>query len=103
MRVEDIRQGDIVRVREFSDLAKEFGIKVATGSIPCPGYFVTRMKMYCGTLHTVEVTPKTNFDVIFTASGWKFYPDMVEPAFAERPEESESADNNISIDTLLYD
>lgn len=47
MLLSDISVGDIVRIRQWDDMAAEFGID-AWGDINCMHSFVPAMKYYCG-------------------------------------------------------
>lgn len=52
MREEEIRVGDRLRIREWDDMAAEFGIR--DGEIQCDATFVQGMKRLCGMPFTVK-------------------------------------------------
>lgn len=52
MREEEIRVGDRLRIREWDDMAAEFGIR--DGEIQCDATFIPEMKELCGMPFTVK-------------------------------------------------
>ena len=53
MRDEDIHIGDVLRIRQWDDMAKEFGVN-DYGSIPCRCAFTEDMCYLCGEKFTVS-------------------------------------------------
>lgn len=80
MKIHDLKIGDIVRIRDWDDMAAEFG--ETFGSIDTKDYvFVYRMKECCG----IEAPIKHIQGVAIRldhpkASRWIFTADMLEPA-----------------------
>lgn len=70
--------GDKVRVRQWDDMAKEFGVN--NGNIPINGcLFVKEMKQYCG--RTYEVYDKSLYYILATENEvleWCFTDSMLE-------------------------
>ena len=52
MREEEIRVGDRLRIRDWDDMADEFGIR--NGEIQCDATFTQGMKRLCGMPFTVK-------------------------------------------------
>lgn len=78
--------GDKVRVREWDDMAKEYGIKY--GTIEVPWSFTQDMKEYCGRVVTIkEVVEKAGYHPCYFIEederrkpcNWKFSDKMLEP------------------------
>ena len=75
--------GDKVRVREWDDMAKEFGSNEVV--IFCKHSFVDCMKPLCGKVFTViEVGDTRSYGLDGEASGWAFSDDMLYPAITYR-------------------
>lgn len=49
--------GDVVRIREWDDLAAEFGEKY--GDIPCPFAFISDMREFCGNEYVISEVRST--------------------------------------------
>lgn len=52
MKLSELSPGDIVRVREWGDMAEEFGLEL--GAIRCRFRFVDRMRYLCGAVFIVD-------------------------------------------------
>lgn len=83
MKLEDIHIGDTVRIREWEDMASEFGCN-EYGTIECRFQFVKDMEPLCGKEFVVTgidrkgmVCPDDS-DPIWR--GWSISADMLEPA-----------------------
>ena len=75
--------GDKVRVREWDDMAKEFGSNEVM--IFCTRSFIDCMKPLCGKVFTViEVRSTDSYGLDGEASGWRFSDDMLYPAITYR-------------------
>ena len=75
--------GDEVRVREWDDMAKEFGSDKR--KIFCTCFFMDCMKPLCGKVFTVIVERSTgSYGLDGEASGWAFSDDMLYPAITYR-------------------
>ena len=94
MKLEDMHIGDIVRVRQWDDMAAEFGID-RYGDIQCPRGFLRDMDGLCGQMFNV-----TEFDplcdgfvrVITNPLTWSILtPEVFEPV-AEPPEQLDFVD-----------
>lgn len=74
--------GDVVQIRQWDDMAKEFGITDYYGSIRCPHYYFTKgMKKYCGKKLRISIIGKSiNGEYYFLNNGnsWYFTSDMFE-------------------------
>ena len=75
-----IKEGNVVRIREFDDMAKEFGFTL-DGAIDCFKKFTGNMREYCG--ETIKITKnmekKFNEYGYFYYEGCMFSTDMLEP------------------------
>lgn len=105
MRVEDINVGDRLVIREWDDMAEEYGM--AGDSIDVPHRFVLAMKRLCGIAftvgsvsvsdNTIEPTPEelylfeTNGDV-YLLTHWRISAEMCEPYRKEKEIEPFSKD-----------
>lgn len=82
MKLEDIHIGDVVRIRQYEDMVREFGERRGGNTrwinIPCP--FVDTMKYLCGQTFTVSETYSFGRIVLDGDVGWMITADMVEPA-----------------------
>ena len=72
--------GDVVRIRQWDDMAREFGTTIH-GSIACRSwYFVKEMKKYCG--KKLRIIDIRNFNDTYYylngASLWTFTSEMFE-------------------------
>ena len=75
--------GDKVRVREWDDMAKEFGSNEVM--IFCTCSFMDCMKPLCGKVFTViEDRSTVSYGLDGEASGWAFSDDMLYPAITYR-------------------
>lgn len=75
--------GDEVRVREWDDMAKDFGSNEVM--IFCTCSFIDCMKPLCGKVFTVIETIGTcSYGLDGEASGWAFSDDMLYPAITYR-------------------
>lgn len=74
--------GDIVQIRQWEDMAKEFSV-TDYGNIMCPVYYFSRgMKKYCGKKLRILIIDK-NIDgeyyfCLNDGSSWRFTSDMFE-------------------------
>ncbi len=55
IKKEELKVGDRVVIREWDDMAQEFGVN-AFGSIKCNNFFTERMKKYCGKVARIIAT-----------------------------------------------
>lgn len=90
MRLEDIHIGDTVRVRQWDDMAAEFGLD-RDGDIQCPWYFLRDMTGFCGQIFEVvgfdSLADCRNTRVITSPLTWSVLtPEVFEPV-AEPPEQ----------------
>lgn len=82
MKIDDIQVGDIVRVREWDDMAAEFG--VVGSHINCCLTFITEMREFCGNEYVVEDIEYGIERVYFELTpdseerGYSFSADMLE-------------------------
>ena len=77
---EIIKAGNIVRVRQFDDMKKEFGVTL-DGAIDCFKKFTKYMKAYCGETIEINKYMEKNFNEhgYFYYEGSMFSTDMLEP------------------------
>jgi len=106
MKSSDIKLGGVYRIRQWEDMAEEFGEEDDT--IPCTGAFVRGMRYLCG--QEVEILHKSKgfggFEVvgvkylnsIHNSRDWTITPDMLEPC---EPEEELPDVDPASIFVLL--
>lgn len=95
MRDEDIHVGDVLRIRQWDDMAAEFGTFARTGiklRILTPNYnFLRKMDYLCGQLFTVSGTcDNACYQSEENVEGrWKITAEMLDPAYIheEVPEE----------------
>lgn len=79
------KEGDKVRIREWNDMAREYGVD-EDGAIDCPPIFFTSdMKRYCGKIMTIESVHKDSFENVFydmeeDREGWQWADFMLIPA-----------------------
>lgn len=67
--------GDRVKIREWDDMEKEFGLN-ALGDINCNRFFTKSMCYLCGTTHTVKEVDETGDTTVVDV--WHISDDMVE-------------------------
>lgn len=81
MKLADIHIGDTVRIREWEDMASEFGYN-RYGTIRCQFFFIREMKILCGKEYVVTGISGNKVRLDFTDT-WRRYnisADMLEPA-----------------------
>ena len=87
--------GDKVRVREWDDMAKEFGSDKR--NIFCSCSFMDCMKPLCGKVFTViEERSTGSYGLDGEASGWAFSDDMLYPAITYREYMQENFPEDVS-------
>lgn len=70
--------GDKVRVRQWDDMAKEFG--ESFGSIDIPHFYFSRnMEKYCGEVVTIEKADTCSYHIKEDEEHWYWTDDMFEP------------------------
>lgn len=85
MRLKDLRVGSDVAIRQWDDMASEFGI-TSTGCINCYKRFTEAMRCLCGEVFTVKKIEK-DIGVIWledhpyrpSGNPWLITADMLEP------------------------
>lgn len=88
MKIEDIHVGDKVRIRQWDDMKKQFGITIL-GSINCNCKFTEEMLPLCGKTATVRLIIGTEVLLTFNdcksifTDKWYFSTDMLEPVSKE--------------------
>lgn len=87
----DFKVGDRVVVRDWDDMAKEYGTYDGSGTIKCPNGFTVTMKHLCGRTATVTDVNGTSISVDFDdKSGdtyWSYAKHMFNPTDAPAREE----------------
>ena len=80
MRFEDIHVGDVVRIRDWDDMAKEFG--VTEGCIKTRPVFSEKMRYLCGRVMTITkaISTRDIFTDDIATEHWFLGADMFEPA-----------------------
>lgn len=80
MKLADIHIGDTVRIREWKDMASEFGYN-RYGAIKCRFQFVKGMEPLCGKEFVVTgVVDGRVYSDGSISRGWSISADMLEPA-----------------------
>lgn len=74
--------GDKVRVREWDNMAKEFGVDLV-GNIECIPTFVDNMKCYCGGVYKILENTRVSY-VLEGAGGYFFSEETLFPAITYR-------------------
>lgn len=86
----NFKVGDRVVVRDWDDMAKEYGVYDGTGTIKCPDGFTVAMKHLCGRTATVVGVNGTSISVDFDdKSGdtyWSYAKCMFNPTDVPAPE-----------------
>ena len=83
MKLEDIHIGDTVRIREWEDMASEFGCN--RDVIKCRFQFIKEMKELCGkefVVTEISYDGKVYFNDGDIWWGWNISADMLEPVFS---------------------
>lgn len=87
----NFKVGDRVVVRDWDDMAKEYGVYDGCGTIKCPNGFTVTMKHLCGRTATVTDVNGTSISVDFDdKSGdtyWSYVKHMFNPTDAPAREE----------------
>lgn len=103
MQLSDIRVGDVLRVREWDDMAQQYRID-RDGDIDMPqGYFFKYMRNTCGSQFIIGeiddelLYPENMEEFPLIKDGYVYYADMLEPYFI--PDELDDIDN---IDEILF-
>lgn len=68
--------GDLVRVREWEDMKKEFGCD-DEGDIQCRGFFTPNMRQYCGKTDKIIHITRGGLYQLENAGIWKFSDNML--------------------------
>lgn len=77
------KKGDRVVIREWDDMASEFGVYDSTGSIKCHASFVKDMKYLCGKTAVIEYVDlstkvlKLSFEEVVSLRQWSLSTDMI--------------------------
>lgn len=71
------RAGDKVRVREWDDMAQEFGLD-DSGQINCRFGFIFLMRKYCGDIVTIKKVRSTGYRIEEDKEKWNWTDDMFE-------------------------
>ena len=79
----EFRAGDVVRIRDWDDMKREYGVD-SEGDIDCPnGVFITQMRKYCGEIFTI--TGVDDEEVLGHGLGnWWITTDMIELYYKDR-------------------
>lgn len=89
MRLEDIHVGDVLRIREWDDMVKEFGVD---GSfIKVPFTFTNSMRYLCGQTFTVYSISRYSgklHSVEGIEERFEISAEMLQPPFSEAPEDN---------------
>ena len=96
---EIIKEGNIVKVRQWDDMKREFGVSL-DGAIDCFKKFTGNMREYCG--ETIEINK--NMEKKFNEDGYFYYEDYVISTDMLEPYEEELDVINIPVkDEYLKD
>lgn len=97
---EVIQEGNVIRIREFDDMAREYGTYYEPGNpfcdpckviINCFKLFTEDMKKYCGKIIKVNSTMEIEFNLCgyFHYEGYSISTDMLEPYAVYKEEKKE--------------
>lgn len=79
MNIKDLSVGDVILVRQWDDMANEFGF-ASRGVINCKFHFTDAMKPYCGEEYIVSRIQNDGRIRFKDADiGYSFSADMLEP------------------------
>lgn len=95
-----IKEGNVIRIREFDDMAREYGTYYEPGNsfckpckviINCFKLFTEDMKKYCGKIIKVNSTMEIEFNLCgyFHYEGYSISTDMLEPYAVYKEEKKE--------------
>lgn len=103
MQLSDIRVGDVLRVREWDDMAQQYRID-SDGDIDMPqGYFFKAMRITCGSQFIIGeidgalLYPENTEEFPLIEDGYGYFAEMLEPYFI--PDELDDINN---IDEILF-
>ena len=89
-KVTDFKVGDLVRVRDWDDMAKEFGFSDLYINVTCGCVFNPKMKVFCGqefVITVIEEDSKGFWEIKgHNFNGWTITPEMIEPVNRETKE-----------------
>ena len=77
--------GQQVKIRQWDDMKKEFGLEEDFEGISCKGYFAKSMKVFCGrkaTILSISINDSVRLDFEDNSENpksWVFTTDMIEP------------------------
>lgn len=83
----EFKVGDRVRIRDWNDMAKEFGTS-SNGDIPCENGFTKGMRYLCGSVCTIKQIDKGDvlldeWDKSNEDHSWSFSTDMIVKIYDE--------------------
>ena len=82
MNIKDLSVGDVVLIRQWDDMANEFGF-ASRGVIDCKFHFTDAMMQYCGKEYIVDRIQNDGLIRFKGANlGYSFSADMLEPISA---------------------
>lgn len=98
MNRKDIHIGDVLQVREWDDMLKEFGL-YGRDSINAEFVFTPEMKYLCGQIFTVQdINDGKVISVERCEGGWNVSADMLKPYDGEC---NDSTYENIDVSSFL--
>lgn len=88
---EIIKEGNLVKVRRWDDMIKEFGVSFDGSTINCFLKFTENMKKYCGENLRInkDMEKDFSFHEVFYYEGHLFSADMLEPYIVPEKKEEE--------------
>ena len=78
-------EGQEVRIREWNDMAQDFGIRSKHGDIDCAGVFISSMLHLCGNKAIIKYIDNQGYRIGLKFLNYKgvtdyiYSPDMIEP------------------------
>ena len=87
-----IKENNIVKVREWDDMAKEFGVTLDGATINCFLKFTEEMRKYCGKTIKINENMERSFNKYenFYYNGHAISTDMLEPYVISKEEKEDS-------------
>lgn len=92
--------GDRVVIRDWDDMAEEYGLTPYSENINCNRYFTTGMRYLCGREFTIKALDERDGSVEFEENNdWNYHIDMIRPVFHYKDLNIPSSD---LIDNLIF-
>lgn len=73
--------GDRVVIRDWDDMAEEYGLTPYSENINCNRYFTTGMRYLCGREFTIKAIDYDGYVEFEENNDWNYHIDMIRPAY----------------------